>query len=632
MNSDESILENQHLLNDLKNLLNKGKIKQIKKIFQFLRDFEEEFLNSYKKRKSEGVYYTNTTISQFIVEKTLKIYINDLFSIDLDSIYEIRNQSKTLREKIFDSLKKIKICDPACGSGVFIITTAKLLYKIISSLKLEIDQFKTKKIILKNLYGLDINPRSINLCRLKLLKWVFSSEILEDNEIINNLNNNFRIENSLLISNWTKKLFSLNKFDLILGNPPYGNILSKEEKQILKKRGDFYRDIYCVFLIKSIEWSKHLVGYLIPKSFLLRQSYIEFRKRFLNDINLLEIYDIGPDLFAKATNEVQILIYSTKHSPKRSLTIYDFPDSLRNKVKNQDFDNLRYCLNKNCPMINRTKKFYIYTFEKNCPYCKSRTDELIRIRIKITEKINQLIYKIEKKANINYLNVIDFPTLIRGEEAEGLRLVKKEINQNKVGSCYYIDAKQDLSFYYFTRNERFDIFSIDGSKLKGNNYEYYIKPKLLIKHNNIYPEAIFTSDHVCFTSSVYSLIHDDKDELKFLCALLNSSIIQFYCIFGLNNQKNTTINLNQYMIRHLPVVRVDAKDKSKLSNLVDMLQSLYTQNNGNLIPETISITKKIDSMFYKYYDVNEDEQKLIIDQLITHNSYFKLIYKKENPI
>jgi len=168
--------------------------------------------------------------------------------------------------------------------------------------------------------------------------------------------------------------------------------------------------------------------------------------------------------------------------------------------------------------------------------------------------------------------------------------------------------------YHYKRNKFFDIEKIKPEKLKGTNYEYYNKPKLLIKHNNTYPAAVYTEECVCFTSSIYSLLHDDKQELKFLCALLNSSIIKFYCIYGINNQINTTINLNQYMIRHLPVIEPNNEIKHFISSKVDLIINLFEQEKYNE-QEIVDIQKELDDILFQLYLITKKEKDLILKSI-----------------
>jgi hypothetical protein len=416
------------------------------------------------------------------------------------------------------------------------------------------------------------------------------------------------------------------KFDLIIGNPPYGNILDLNQKKKLKLENIFYNDIYCAFLLKSLAWADGIIGYLVPKSFLLRQGYVTFRESLLSNANLLKIYDIGPNLFAKATNEVQIVFYEKKINSLKDLNIYQYPNSKITKYQKQNVDSLRICFNSTCPLSSHKKKIYAYTWDKTCPYCDSKTTPLNRIRIKTNRKIIDLINKIEIAGNLNYLSIKHIPNMIRGEEDKGLRQILSLIEENTNNSCFFIKAKEDFDYYYFKRNKSFNIEMANPKILKGKNFEFYTDPKLLIKHNNIFPQATFSRKNVCFTSSIYSIISDDHIELKFLCAILNSSLIQFYCLYGINNQKNTTINLNQYMIRHLPIKNAKPNHKKVMSEKVQTIIHSLIDSNGELNDKVIQLSREIDDTIFKLYDITDEERELIISTIKNQVGFYKKVY------
>ncbi|MFX1323521.1 MAG: Eco57I restriction-modification methylase domain-containing protein, partial [Promethearchaeota archaeon] len=542
--------------------------------------FEENFLKSYHKRKEEGVYYTNELISSFIAHESLIILINNKLSeissnsLKVHRINDIFQLDIEMQRKINNMLLNLSICDPACGSGIFILSIVDIIFKLLRKLNQNSNMNEVKKILLRNLHGFDINADAINLSILKLLGWIYDGNGNEIPQIVSQLKYNFRRINSLTHPN-------LNKFDIIIGNPPYGNILNRIEKDLLKKEGIFYNDIYCSFLLKALNWSNEIIGFLVPKSFLLRQSYIEFRSQFLSKANILKIFDIGSKLFKNATNEVQIIFFENKIKAKsQDLEIFNFPDLKINTYSNQAVDALKICYNEKCSFCIKSKKLYAYTFKANCPYCGAKTVKLNRIRIKPNPLALQIISKIERNGDLNYLNPIIFPKMIRGEEDKGLSIVKNRLTNTPQKSCYFLNARNDFKYYFIKKVRSFNIEETNPRFLKGNNFEYYLSPKLLIKHNNIIPEAVYSEENVCFTSSIYSLLHDDSVELKYLCAILNSLLIQFYCIYGINNQKNTTINLNQYMIRHLPIQNPDYKTKVSIAKDVDEIISLFNKKNG----------------------------------------------------
>jgi len=609
------------------NSIRTNDFQQLNKLFPLIDKVEEQFLSGYHKRKKEGTFYTNKKISDFIVSETLLCLINKKFNnYGLDSkkiknINEIYKYDIEFKQKLRELLLNIKICDPACGSGEFLLNSADIIFNIIKKLNSNLNVASIKIQILKNLFGYDINEYAIKLCILKLLKWYQNN--LDDSvkKSISILKSNLKLQNSLINSNFPK-------FDIIIGNPPYGNILTKDEKEILKKEKIFYNDIYCAFLLKALEWSNEVIGFLVPKSFLLRQGYINFRQDFLSKANILKIYDIGSKMFKTATNEVQIVLYENKNGYNaRDLDVYDYPKTKIVVYPNQNIDSLRICFSLNCPLSLKSKKLYVYTFKKNCPFCGSDTVEMNRIRIKPNAQIYELIEKVEKIGDLNYLNPVDFPKMIRGEEEKGLKLIKKKLRKDTNDSCFFISARNDFNYYIFRKIKSFNIEEVDPKILKGNNYEYYKQPKLLIKHNNIIPEAIYTEDNVCFTSSIYSLLYNDSDELKYLCAVLNSSLIQFYCIYGINNQKNTTINLNQYMIRHLPIIKPNNKVKMVITRKVDALTKMLNLSNKTVSEDLKQLIRDIDDSIFILYSISESEKNRIILKVSKQIKYFKEIYQ-----
>jgi len=603
-----------------------GNFQQLKSVFSVIDKIEDNFVSNYRKRKKEGVYYTDEAVSKFIVNEALLLLINKKLrdpngdSIKLQKIEDLSNYDSVFRQKISNYLLCITICDPACGSGIFLLNSIDVIYNVIKRLEPALDAVEIKKKLLKNLYGYDINEQAIDLSILKLLKWYADDERKGLKEVISQLMENFKPRNTLINSN-------LGKFDIIIGNPPYGNILNKTEKEYLKEESTFYKDIYCAFLIKALNWSNEVVAFLVPKSFLLRQGYIEFRNSFLAKANLLKIIDIGSKLFKNATNEVQIILYENKaNNNNRDLNIYDFPEKKIITYKNQKVDSLRICFNSKCPLNLKSKQLYVYTYKKDCPYCSSKTLTINRIRVKPSPPYFKLINKIEKTGDLNYLNPVSFPKMIRGEEDKGLKLVRKKLKNHDKATCFFVSARNDFSYFFINKNKSFNIEEIEAASLKGNNFEYYISPKLLIKHNNIIPETIYTEENVCFTSSIYSLLHHDSNELKFLCSVFNSILIQFYCTYAINNQKNTTINLNQYMIRHIPILNVNNQIKVKLAKKVDEITHLFQENLNKSYEGVKQLLKEIDDIIFTSYSISDDEKQLIITDMKNRIKHFENIY------
>ncbi len=620
MNLLENVDKINELYNSVLNAIEFNNSVNLREILILINDMEKIFESNYNKKKKEGVFYTQKEISDFIFSQALLSLLNNEFEhLNLARIDEINSLNLKIQNKLKKFLLSIRICDPACGSGVFLLSAASIMHKLMKKLNYNVSIVDLKFRIISNLYGFEINDSAIKLCKLNLLNWFYHENPARLKDLLTVLNSNLKLQNSLIN-------IKTSNFDIIIGNPPYGNILRSSHKDFLKKEEIFYNDIYCAFILKAIRWTEKIIAFLVPKSFLLRQGYIKFRNNLLSKSNILKIYDIGPNLFKKATNEVQILIYEKKVNMSKNLRVYKYPNEEITSYKDQKVDSLRICFNEKCNLNDRAKKIFAYSFQKFCPYCSSETVSMNRIRIKANQEILELINKIEHSGDLNYLNIKDFPMMIRGEEAKGLKKIKNSIKNNLEGSCFYINAKEDFTYFYFKKRKSFDINNISAEILKGHNYEYYMNPKLLIKHNNIYPQAVFTEERVCFTSSIYSLLHADNDELKCLCAILNSSLMQFYCRYAINNQRDTTINLNQYMIRHLPIIHCQKDLKQEIIEKVDNISKFLFQSNGKLTNETKQLVKEIDNLVFELYSIKDHEKKTIISTIKEQIEFFRNIY------
>ncbi len=620
MKEKEKHLQAEVLFKSIQNFIENGNHTKIPESLNELNRIETDFLDDYSNKKKEGAYYTQKSVSNFIVSQGITFFLqNYLKSNQFNKLEDIYSLDDDTKSRVKQKLLKISILDPACGSGVFLLSATNEIYKLLHSIEPELDTAKIKLRILENIFGSEINDYARKLCIMKLFRWAYSKSSLVNSKIFATLNSNIMLEDSLD----RKKNF---KYDLVIGNPPYGNILDKNQKERLKSEDIFYNDIYCAFLLKSLEWSDGLIGYLVPKSFLLRQGYVRFRKKLLSLANLLKIYDIGPNLFAKATNEVQILFYEKKSDTSKDVEVYQYPNTEIVKYPKQKVDYLRVCFNNACPLSVNSKKIYAYVSDLKCPYCNSKTLALNRIRIKPNETILNLVTKIEKIGDVNYLNISRIPNMIRGEEDKGLKLIINLIEENTNNSCYFIKAKGDFNYYYFNKDKSFAIENLDPKILKGINFEFYTNPKLLIKHNSIFPQSVFSKENVCFTSSIYSIISDDEIELKYINAILNSSLMQFYCLYGINNQQNTTINLNQYMIRHLPVLNAASEIKNKLSNLVQRAINSLIESKGIYTGEVLSIIGRIEDIIFELYDLESNERNIIISDIKNRVDLYKKVY------
>ena len=138
-------------------------------------------------RKTSGSYYTPDSLVQCLLDSALEPVIAEA----------IKGKDGPAAA---ESLLKLKICDPAVGSGHFLIAAAHRLAKRVAAARTgeeepspEATREAIRDVIGRCLYGVDINPMAAELCRVSL--WL---EALEPGKPLSFLDHHIRVGNSLL--------------------------------------------------------------------------------------------------------------------------------------------------------------------------------------------------------------------------------------------------------------------------------------------------------------------------------------------------------------------------------------------------------------------------------------------------
>ncbi len=170
---------------------------------------EEEAENVVKKvteRKKKGVYYTPESITDYISNNTIIPYLLDRLDNKYNSFDDlIESKNKEDYKKALDVLNEIKILDPACGSGAFLVKTSEVIFRLKRRLYYkpkEKQNFYDLKfdVITENIYGVDILSGAIEISKLRLWLWLISDYEESKNQIkaLPNIEYNLRVGNSLV--------------------------------------------------------------------------------------------------------------------------------------------------------------------------------------------------------------------------------------------------------------------------------------------------------------------------------------------------------------------------------------------------------------------------------------------------
>ena len=309
-------------------------------------------------RKAGGVYYTPTYIVDYIVKETV------------GKLVEGKKPGPR------GGVSKVKILDPACGSGSFLLGAyqylldwhrdeyvkddpvkwargkdPRLYQKSGDDWRLTTDE--RKRILLNNIYGVDIDHQAVEVTKLSLLLKVLEGEDEEtiqrqlslfQQRALPDLGSNIKCGNSLIgpdfydrqqinlfddeemyrinAFNWEDEFTDIMKnggFDAVISNPPYIRIQAMKEWAPIEV--EFYKirydsaskgnyDIYVVFVEKSLSLlnEKGRLGFILPHKFFEAKYGEAIRKIIASSNHLSKIIHFGDQqVFSGATTYTCLL-------------------------------------------------------------------------------------------------------------------------------------------------------------------------------------------------------------------------------------------------------------------------------------------------------------------------------------
>jgi len=197
-----TLVEEEHVLKRI-NYLDLG-VEEIGSIYESLLDFVPRVFGTEQEvdgekvpanmffldprgagRKTTGSYYTNPRLIDELIKSALKPVVEDRLAKAVD------------KEK---ALLSIKVCDPACGSGAFLIAADNFLARELAKLRTgqaeppDREVKKARRDVLQHcIYGVDLNPMAVELAKVSL--WINSC--VEDMPL-NFLDHHIKCGNSLI--------------------------------------------------------------------------------------------------------------------------------------------------------------------------------------------------------------------------------------------------------------------------------------------------------------------------------------------------------------------------------------------------------------------------------------------------
>jgi type II restriction enzyme, methylase len=594
------------------------------------------------KRKKDGIFYTPKYITKYIVENSIKNWLDDkrkelgedklpeLKEKDYDYDVYKKNYTKNYRKhiefwtKYKEAVKNIKIVDPACGSGAFLITAFECLLKKNNYIDNKIfdltgvkDLFSdtTKEILQNNIFGVDLNKESVEITKLSL--WLKTAD---KNKTLASLENNIKCGNSLiddveiageLAFDWEKEfpqVFKNGGFDVVVGNPPYvfarDNFNEIEKNYYIKNyvSSNYQINTYILFMEKSFKLLKNK-GYasmIVPNSWLMMYSGKGIREYILENIKLLEIVNLAGHSFENVN--VETVIYFGYKEKGEFIT--------------------RVLLNKG--------KEFIYSHSKNSISFINEEEKLFKVfSDEYSEEINKKIFK-----NSTALDeIVEIKAGLQAyEKGKG---IPKQTEEDVKNRPYDYTYKFDEETYKYLEGNNVGRYSINwsGQYLKyGENLaaprsmELFNGKKIIIREiTGAFPKNIistYTEEFYLYNRSNIGIIEKEgkKIDLKYILVVLNSTLISYY--FMKNTAKSVRklfpkIILND--LRTFPFKEISLQEQQPFIEKADKMLALNK--------ELQEISQKFQRMIMREFGLEKISAKLQNWYLLNFDEFIKELSK-----
>jgi len=556
------------------------------------------------KRKGQGIYYTPSFIVDYIVQHALKPMLDKCTTMD--------------------QLLKIKVLDPACGSGSFLIKALEVLNEKYKELGQKGDETTKLLIITNNLYGVDLDEQAVEIARLNLC-----INSLDGKMKLPYLTDNIKRGNSLISGtdvelkkyfgaamrekrpfNWEEEfpsVFAEGGFDIVIGNPPYvrNRELDATDKEYFAKQYDSAQgqyDLYQLFFERGVSVLKNngLLGFITSNKYAIADYGKKLREFILENCKILSLIDVSNiDVFKDAsTYPYVIVLEKNKNNAGNQIKCRKIADESQMSIAPEiviDQDEIKKSSTQNFALKN-TPDFF--------------------------EKIEKVSARLGEIASIK-------ETIHTGNVREKL-IVNEKLDEN----CKKLLAGKDCHRYWFKWNGkwiRYDKSLIDKSKKEYANLvdgKYFEKPKILLREIALNIECCYDDERYYTLNKVYSVQPIAEYDLKYLLAVLNSKLLSFYFRHQFEDAhvSGGYLQFKKIYTSQIPVYRIDfsdKKEKAKHDHLVALGEKIVGLNkqlhaaeeNSNeweqLKSEIEKTDKKIDEAVYGLYGLTEEEIKAV---------------------
>jgi len=580
-------------------------------------------------KKAGGVYYTPVYIVDYIVRQTV---------------------GKLVENKTPKQVAKLRVLDPACGSGSFLINAYQFLLdwhrdwytahkpenlakgrtpalvETTTGWKLTVSE--RKRILLNNIFGVDIDPQAVEVTKLSLLLKVLEGESeqtiqpylrLFHERALPDLGNNIKCGNSLIgpdfyqqkelpflsdderlrinVFDWDAEFPEIMKsggFDAVIGNPPYipTEMINELEKKYLQEKYPQIERKYDsapVFILAMIRklTGRGRLGFISSVTWQTGENYKKLRNYLFNQAGVETIINLPFDVFKSAYVDTGIYIITPK--PNKFYGIFCFPK----KEKAANLESLKFT-------------------RVPCHLIQSPDYKII-----LNPLAHQIIQRSVKNDQFELLGRIT-------DSTQGLAGNRYHIVNLKKGEDVFPYLEKGQARRYYLEIQK--TTTADMSDKPSLRRFYEATQKLLIRRVISRQDRLlvaYTDEKLVFKKDINPFILTDRNwNIFFVLGILNSRLISYLYI-------NTSSIATKDDFRQTTLAELRGLPIPKLKNgeihhnhlvelvkamliLIPKLEQVKIPHEKEALQRQIDATdKQIDQLVYQLYGLTEREIKIV---------------------
>jgi hypothetical protein len=524
-----------------------------------------------RNNRRTGSFYTPDHITRYIASNSLSHWLKARTEIDLADPQQLAALTKEQREESLSLLRHVKILDPAVGGGVFMIAAGEWLEAARLLLGDSAAHHAIRaEIINTNLNGIDVMAESVDLCRMRLTLWYLSS--LDENSECEQLEVNrvIRCGNSLIDPQFNEMMGNGHDcFDLVIGNPPYGNILSTSERRALSdtygglvsggEEGTWNTAAFFIVLAKTLLKPNGEIGFIVPNSVLRVHQFSKTRSFLLEHLKMWEIDDEGSPFEGVTLEMVSLFCTAEDDRGGHDIRVVSRRPGTEG-INNVPWD------------VLRSARIFVLYYD----------DILARI---LQRSARDLLTASRGK---------DIPKDHVREKSKGVYVVPYATKGRSV-KRYNIDSEHLIHADQWFRE--------DHSLMESYSNRFLVATK-----NYPYPRCVMKPKGIIHGGGAVKIQPADQSfDLEALGAILNSRMVRYVCTRYLTNYSQLTTCMNTGIFEDLPVAY--PKEDGALAVLFRSLSELHSRKtpNQNEMKAIACLERVTDAITYSLYLGNEPD-------------------------